>query len=140
MRLPDSHPLLMALLKKFDLPRQEFYLVDVDVDDPTKRANRAWIHVNGLHVRRADYEKSPEKVNDTFGVTGPNRTKTAAAILADALEPACTSSSAASRELRWWKAGSRSSSGTATGRCTGTSPRPPGSTSGPSTSSAPSRT
>lgn len=87
MRLPDSHPLLMALLKKFDLPRQEFYLVDVDVDDPTKRANRAWIHVNGLHVRRADYEKSPEKVNDTFGITGPNRTKTAAAILADALEP-----------------------------------------------------
>ncbi len=88
MRLPGSHPLLMALIKKFGLPLQEFYLVDVDVDDPTKQANRAWIHVNGVRMRRADYEKHPEKINDTFGVTGPHRTKTASAILAQALEPA----------------------------------------------------
>ncbi|MYT29653.1 NAD(P)-binding protein [Streptomyces sp. SID8354] len=88
MRLPDSHPLLMALLKKLELPLREFYLVDVDVENPTKRANRAWIHVNGVHMRRADYEKNPEKINATFGVTGPNRTKTASAILANALEPA----------------------------------------------------
>ncbi|MFF0587328.1 FAD-dependent oxidoreductase [Streptomyces sp. NPDC003781] len=87
MRLPESHPLLMALLKKFDLPRQEFYLVDVDPDDPARKTNRTWIHVNGLHERRADYEKNPERVNDTFKVTGENRKKTAAAILADALEP-----------------------------------------------------
>ncbi|GAB7035832.1 FAD-dependent oxidoreductase [Streptomyces sp. NPDC021749] len=87
MRLPGSHPLLMALIKKFGLTLQEFYLVDVDVDDPTKPANRAWIHVNGIHMRRADYEKNPEKINDTFGVTGPHRTKTASAILAQALEP-----------------------------------------------------
>ncbi|ANP51224.1 monoamine oxidase [Streptomyces griseochromogenes] len=88
MRLPDSHPLLMALIKKLGLPLQEFYLVDVEVENPTKKANRAWIHVNGVHMRRADYEKNPEKINDTFGVTGPDRTKTASAILADALEPA----------------------------------------------------
>ncbi|MEU3991998.1 FAD-dependent oxidoreductase [Streptomyces platensis] len=88
MRLPDSHPLLMALIKKLDLALQEFYLVDVEVDNPTKQANRTWIHVNGIHMRRADYEKTPEKINDTFGVTGPNRTKTASAILAQALEPA----------------------------------------------------
>ncbi|MFE9680369.1 flavin monoamine oxidase family protein [Streptomyces sp. NPDC006285] len=88
MRLPDSHPLLMALIKKFDLPRQEFLLVDVEVDNPTKRANRTWMHINGVHMRRADYEKHPEKINDTFGVKGPNRTKTASAILAAALEPA----------------------------------------------------
>ncbi|MER7519134.1 FAD-dependent oxidoreductase [Streptomyces sp. NPDC126499] len=88
MRLPGSHPLLMALIEKFDLPRQEFLLVDVDVEDPTKKANRTWIHVNGLHVRKADYEKHPEVVNDTFGVPGAYRTKTASAILADALEPA----------------------------------------------------
>ncbi|MBA8977157.1 flavin monoamine oxidase family protein [Streptomyces calvus] len=87
MRLPDSHPLLMALLKKFDLPRQEFYLVDVDPDDPATKTNRAWIHVNGIRERRADYEKNPERVNATFGVTGVHRKKTAAAILADALEP-----------------------------------------------------
>ncbi|KUL34416.1 flavin-binding oxidoreductase [Streptomyces sp. NRRL F-4489] len=88
MRLPDSHPLLMALLRKHGLPLQEFYLVDVEVGDPSKRANRTWIHVNGVHMRRADYEKSPAKINGTFGVTGANRTRTAAAILADALEPA----------------------------------------------------
>ncbi|KUO18425.1 FAD-dependent oxidoreductase [Streptomyces dysideae] len=88
MRLPDSHPLLMALIKKYDLARQEFYLVDVEVDNPGRKANRAWIHVNGMHMRRADYEKNPEKINDSFGVTGPNRTKTASAILTQALEPA----------------------------------------------------
>ncbi|PNE37080.1 flavin-binding oxidoreductase [Streptomyces noursei] len=88
MRLPGSHPLLMALIKKLDLELQEFYLVDVAVDDPKKQANRAWIHVNGVHMRRADYEKNPAKINDTFGVTGPHRTRTAAAILAQALEPA----------------------------------------------------
>ncbi|MEU7030156.1 FAD-dependent oxidoreductase [Streptomyces sp. NPDC046275] len=87
MRLPGSHPLLMALLEKFDLPRQEFLLVDVEVENPTRRANRTWIHVNGIHERRADYEKNPERVNDTFGVPAPYRTKTAAAILAEALEP-----------------------------------------------------
>ncbi|AQS66030.1 FAD-dependent oxidoreductase [Streptomyces pactum] len=88
MRLPDSHPLLMALLEKFDLPRQEFYLVDVDPDDPAKKTNRTWIHVNGVRERRADYEKNPERVNDTFHITGADRKRTAAAILAEALEPA----------------------------------------------------
>ncbi|NUR00842.1 MAG: NAD(P)-binding protein [Streptomyces sp.] len=88
MRLPDSHPLLMALLKKYGLPLQEFYLVDVAVENPTKKANRTWIHVNGIRMRRADYERNPAKINDTFGVTDPDRTKTASAILADALEPA----------------------------------------------------
>lgn len=88
MRLPDSHPLLMALIKKYDIARQEFYLVDVEVDNPDRKANRTWIHVNGIHMRRADYEKHPEKINDTFGVTGPNRTKTASAILTEALKPA----------------------------------------------------
>ncbi|MFE6103468.1 flavin monoamine oxidase family protein [Streptomyces laurentii] len=88
MRLPDSHPLLMALLDTHKLPRQEFLLVDVDVKDPSKRANRTWIHVNGVHMRRADYEKNPERINATFGVPARHRTRTAAAILADALEPA----------------------------------------------------
>ena len=88
MRLPESHPLLMTLIKKLGLTLQEFYLVDVEVGDPAKKANHAWIHVNGVHMRRADYEKNPAKINDTFGVTGPHRTKTASAILAEALEPA----------------------------------------------------
>ncbi len=88
MRLPESHPLLMALIEKFELPRQEFLLVDVEVDNPTQRANRTWMHINGVHLRRADYEKHPEKINDTFGVKDPHRTKTASAILAAALEPA----------------------------------------------------
>ncbi|MET9952513.1 FAD-dependent oxidoreductase [Streptomyces sp. NPDC006339] len=88
MRLPGSHPLLMALIRKYDLPRQEFLLVDVEVDNPTKKANRTWIHVNGVHMRKADYEQRPEVVNDTFGVPGPHRTKPASVILAEALEPA----------------------------------------------------
>lgn len=88
MRLPDSHPLLMTLLRKHSLPLQEFYLVDVEVGDPKKKANRTWIHVNGIRMRRADYEQNPAKINDTFGVTGPNRTKAASEILAEALEPA----------------------------------------------------
>ncbi|MFB6894442.1 FAD-dependent oxidoreductase, partial [Kitasatospora sp. NPDC056327] len=88
MRLPESHPLVMELLAAHDLPRQEFLLVDVEVENPGKRANRTWIHVNGLHVRRADYEKDPGPVNDSFGVTGTDRTRTAAAIYAGALEPA----------------------------------------------------
>ncbi|MCK7622820.1 FAD-dependent oxidoreductase [Streptomyces sp. RS10V-4] len=91
MRLPDSHPLLMALLKKHGLPLQEFYLVDVEVGDPSKRANRTWIHANGVHLRRADYQDKPdrtEQLNATFGVTGPHLRKPASAILADALEPA----------------------------------------------------
>ncbi|MEU7072103.1 FAD-dependent oxidoreductase [Streptomyces narbonensis] len=88
MRLPESHPLLMALIEKFGLPRQEFHLVDVEVGNPAKQANRTWIHVNGVHMRRADYERNPAPINDTFGVTGDHRTKTAAVILADALEPA----------------------------------------------------
>ncbi|MFB7473467.1 flavin monoamine oxidase family protein [Kitasatospora sp. NPDC056184] len=88
MRLPESHPLVMALLDKYDLPRQEFLLVDVEVENPSVRANRAWIHVNGLHVRKADYEADPAEVNGSFGVTGPDRDRTAAAIYAAALEPA----------------------------------------------------
>ncbi|MFB7586843.1 flavin monoamine oxidase family protein [Streptomyces sp. NPDC056169] len=88
MRLPESHPLLMALIEKYELPRQEFYLVDVEVGNPSKQANRTWIHVNGVHMRRADYEKNPARINDTFGVPDAYRAKTAATILAEALEPA----------------------------------------------------
>lgn len=87
MRLPGSHPLLMALIKKLDLELREFYLVDVEADDPKTPANRAWIQVNGVRMSKRDYEAHPERINETFGVTGAHRGKTAAAILADALEP-----------------------------------------------------
>ncbi|MFB8235853.1 flavin monoamine oxidase family protein [Kitasatospora purpeofusca] len=88
MRLPESHPLVMALLDKYRLPKQEFLLVDVDPQNPSQRTNRTWIHVNGLHVRRADYERDPSVVNGSFGVTGPDRGRTAAVIYAGALESA----------------------------------------------------
>ncbi len=88
MRLPQSHPLVMALLDRYRLPRQEFLLVDVDPEHPTVRVNRTWIHVNGLHVRRADYELDPSAVNASFGVTGPDAGRTAAAIYGEALRPA----------------------------------------------------
>lgn len=87
MRLPGSHPLLMALIERLGLELREFYLVDVEPDDPDTPANRAWIQVNGVRMSKRDYEADPERINATFGVTGANRSRTAAAILADALEP-----------------------------------------------------
>ncbi|MGH3431686.1 MAG: FAD-dependent oxidoreductase, partial [Thermocrispum sp.] len=87
MRLPGSHPLLLALLKQFDLPLQEFLLVGRDVENTAKKTNDNWLHVNGIHQRKSDYEANPERLNGSFGVTGPNRSKTASAILDEALEP-----------------------------------------------------
>lgn len=87
MRLPGSHPLLMALLEKFDLPLQEFLLVGRDVENPEEKTNDNWLHVNGIHQRKSDYAANPERLNGSFGVTGPNRSKTASAILDEALEP-----------------------------------------------------
>lgn len=88
MRLPDTHPLLMALVKKYALPTQQFYLVDVDVEDPSQERNRTWIHVNGLRVRRAEYAADPMEINDSFGVPAKYRNRTAAQIYTAALRPA----------------------------------------------------
>ncbi|MEU9559694.1 flavin monoamine oxidase family protein [Streptomyces fumanus] len=85
MRLPGSHPLVMELIDQFGLKKRPFYYVDVDADG--RPANRTWIHVNGIRVRRADYARSPRRVNRSFGVPEAHWDTPAAAILRAALDP-----------------------------------------------------
>ncbi|MEV7849783.1 FAD-dependent oxidoreductase [Streptomyces sp. NPDC088135] len=85
MRIPDSHPLVTGLMDGFDLKRRPFYLVDVDAGG--KPANRAWIHVNGIRMRKADYAAKPQAVNRSFGVPAAFENKPAAAIVRDAFKP-----------------------------------------------------
>ncbi|MCX4969116.1 FAD-dependent oxidoreductase [Streptomyces sp. NBC_00654] len=85
MRIPDSHPLVTGLIDSFDLKRRRFHLVDVDGDG--RAANRTWIHVNGLRVRRADYAKKPQAVNRSFGVPAKFEDRTASQIVREAFAP-----------------------------------------------------
>lgn len=114
MRLPDFHPLSLALVDKLGLPRRLFYNVDVVAPKPTEvppvlyksftgevwqngepiadfvppdRALRTWIAVNGLLVRRSEYAADPALVNEGFGVTGVDADRTTAEIFNAALDP-----------------------------------------------------
>ncbi|QIS12550.1 flavin monoamine oxidase family protein [Nocardia arthritidis] len=96
MRLPSSHPLVLALADKLGVRRRQFHNVDVLPDAPTVQAtpvvyrsfsgeqwsngpaadcdlppgaNRTLIMVNGSAVRRADYAANPGRVHSGFGVT-----------------------------------------------------------------------
>ncbi|WP_197085237.1 flavin monoamine oxidase family protein [Saccharothrix sp. ST-888] len=106
MRLPDFHPMVLALSDKLGIKRRLFYNADVapgaqptgDVPPVVYRsftdevwsngpaadtfkaptANfRTWISVNGSRSTRAAYAQSPNAVNRTFG-TDLNSTTTAA--------------------------------------------------------------
>ena len=59
MRLPEHHLLLQTYVRKLGLPTRPFFNVDVDpstVDEPEPaKANNAFIHVNGIKMRRRDY-------------------------------------------------------------------------------------
>jgi monoamine oxidase len=70
MRIPDSHPLTLGLVDKFGLRRRPFYNVDVDPADGTP-AGRTWIDVNGVRVRRAEYNADPGPVNQSFSLGEP---------------------------------------------------------------------
>ncbi|MFK0121038.1 FAD-dependent oxidoreductase [Streptomyces sp. NPDC090994] len=85
MRIPGSHPLVMELIDQFGLKKRPFHYVDVDGEG--RPANRTWIHVNGIRVRRADYARAPRRVNRSFGVPRAHWDTTAAAILRSALDP-----------------------------------------------------
>ncbi|GCB47518.1 FAD-dependent oxidoreductase [Streptomyces sp. NL15-2K] len=85
MRIPGSHPLVMSLIEQLDVKKRRFHLVDVDGDG--KPVNRAWLHVNGIRVRRADYAKAPRKVNRSFGVPRKYWDTPSSKILRDALDP-----------------------------------------------------
>ncbi|POG49656.1 flavin-binding oxidoreductase [Streptomyces sp. ZL-24] len=85
MRIPQSHPLVMALIDHLGLERQKFRLVDEAADG--SRTQRTWIHVNGLRVRRADYARNPRQVNRSFGVPRALWDIPSGRILAEALAP-----------------------------------------------------
>lgn len=85
MRIPDSHPLVTGLIDSLGLKRRRFHLVDVD--GAGRPAYRTWIFVNGIRVRRADYARSPQAVNRSFGVPKAYESVPAAQIVRDAFAP-----------------------------------------------------
>ncbi|MCT9935028.1 FAD-dependent oxidoreductase [Planotetraspora sp. A-T 1434] len=114
MRIPDFHPLTLALIDKLGITRRPFYNVDVSPgavpsgpippvvytsrkgevwrSGPSKgsftapeRMNHTFIHVNGITQRRDEYAASPRKINASFGLKDG---RSAAQILDEALDPA----------------------------------------------------
>ncbi|MEU0298684.1 FAD-dependent oxidoreductase [Streptomyces sp. NPDC006175] len=85
MRIPDSHPLVTGLMARLGLKTRRFHLVDVDTEG--RPANRTWIHVNGVRVRRADYAAKPQAVNRSFGVPAAYENTPASKIVRDAFAP-----------------------------------------------------
>ncbi|MEV5904912.1 FAD-dependent oxidoreductase [Streptomyces sp. NPDC052127] len=85
MRIPGSHPLVMGLIRQLGVGKRRFHLVDVDGDG--KPVNNAWLHVNGVRVRRSAYAKSPRGVNRSFGVPRKYWDTPSATILREALDP-----------------------------------------------------
>jgi monoamine oxidase len=114
MRLPDFHPLVLALVDKLGLKRRLFYNVDVDPktgsggpptpvvykpfdgsgewrngpDQPGFKAPaklfRTWMRTNGQQVRRAAYNADPEAINRGFHMPPGS---SASRLINDALEP-----------------------------------------------------
>lgn len=95
MRLPNFHPLVLALVDRLGLERRLFYNVDVkpgtgsgtvpavtytsftgetwkrgpDVPfTPPEKVNNTWIRVNGKQVRKSEYAADPREINRSFGV------------------------------------------------------------------------
>ncbi|GGK89351.1 amine oxidase [Sphaerisporangium melleum] len=113
MRIPDFHPLTLALIDKLGIPRRPFYNVDVrpgavprgpvppvvytsrggrvwrsgpgrGAFTPPERLDHTWIHVNGISQRRAQYAADPRRINASFGLRDR---RTAGRILDEALDP-----------------------------------------------------
>lgn len=117
MRLPDFHPMTLALIDKLGLKRQLFFNVDIaqgsgnqnarvppvvyqsfsgeqwrnGPDSPRFRSpdasNRTWIHTNGQQARRAEYAATPELINSGFGVPPAQMRVTSGRLLDEALDP-----------------------------------------------------
>ncbi|MEV5943413.1 FAD-dependent oxidoreductase [Streptomyces sp. NPDC051994] len=85
MRIPQSHPLVMALIDHLGVRRQKFRLVDEHADGSP--AQQTWIHVNGLRVRKSEYARNPQRVNRSFGVPRALWDVPSSKILSDALAP-----------------------------------------------------
>ncbi|MBC7778353.1 MAG: FAD-dependent oxidoreductase [Phycisphaerae bacterium] len=65
MRIPNSHPLVNALIDKMGLgaEKQNFYNVDVAKNDPTQKLFQTWYRTNEVQARQKDYnhQNLPEK-------------------------------------------------------------------------------
>ncbi|MFE5814518.1 flavin monoamine oxidase family protein [Streptomyces sp. NPDC056479] len=85
MRIPGSHPLVMQLIDQLGVKRRPFHLVDVDAAG--KPVNNAWLHVNGIRVRRSEYAKAPARINRSFGVPRAHWDTPSSTILRRALDP-----------------------------------------------------
>lgn len=98
MRLPDFHPMVLALVDKLGLKRRLFFNVDINPesgnqDEPLPavvytafngsvwhrgpestvfkapdQANRTWIATNGQQTRRIDYAHDPRAINEGFNL------------------------------------------------------------------------
>lgn len=85
MRIPGSHPLVMQLIDQLGVERRPFHLVDVDGEG--KPVNNAYLHVNGIRVRRSEYAKAPRRINRSFGVPRTHWDTPSSTILRRALDP-----------------------------------------------------
>ncbi|MGW0948688.1 flavin monoamine oxidase family protein [Streptomyces sp. NPDC002623] len=85
MRIPGSHPLVMSLIDRLGVEKRRFHLVDVDADG--KPVNNAWLHVNGIRMRRSAYATSPRRINRSFGVPRKYWDTPSSTILREALDP-----------------------------------------------------
>lgn len=116
MRLPNFHPLVLALVDDLGLQRRLFYNVDVDPNsgktsgpvppvvykpfdgsgewrngpdqpfEPPDKLFRTWIRTNGQQVRRGEYNAAPAAINAGFEVSEPTRQRTANDLINAALE------------------------------------------------------
>lgn len=116
MRLPDFHPMVLALVDSLGLKRRLFFNVDVDPETgntsapvppviyepfdgsgtwqygkpsgfkPPDKLFRTWIRTNGQQARRAEYAADPREINGGFEVPVALRGKTANDLINAALE------------------------------------------------------
>ncbi len=65
MRIPQSHPLVNALIDNLGLREhtQTFYNVDVSKDDPNKKEFRTWYRANQVQMRQVAYNLDPPSHN-----------------------------------------------------------------------------
>jgi monoamine oxidase len=106
MRLPDFHPMVLALVDKLGLKRRLFFNVDINPesgnqDEPLPtvvytafngsvwhrgpestafkapdQANRTWIATNGQQTRRIDYADDPRAINEGFNLPNADLSQT----------------------------------------------------------------
>ncbi len=88
MRFPDTHPLLMAYIDKYNLEKQLFF--NVDVDDPKAEApeqvGNTVLRCNSFEERRSSYKEDPRHTNKGFFKNDEAPKMQAGALLDDALD------------------------------------------------------